>query len=449
MEFNKGKIDEEFKKEELPCLSKSKSKSAISILKSKTTVDNSNIDDENNSSDESVDNINKKYKRMKSFDEKFEKEIEKKKVLENKLKNSIKNTENINKKDFELANEINYKSIPDKIYETDEFGFIQSEENQNETNKKKENNMDKNKYLLLINSRTEKWLYMLNNYETFYTKKYNKLKKRTRKGIPDNLRSNVWQLFADIKTIYKKGLFQELSNQKSDQETEEIILKDLDRTYPSCQLFAEKYGGGQRKLFNVLSNFSKFQKEIGYVQGMSFLTALFLTYMDEESTFFMLNSLMDKYNMKRIFSPGFPDLNKLFYVLLNLEKKFVPNIYYIFQRDLIAPSLYATEWFICLFSKYLNFNFVVRIFDTFLLEGFKVIYRFALGILKIKEKYFLESKNMPMTLNVLRKHLENQDLENLFNLAFGFHLSRDMIKKFEDEYDKVKENGKNEFISQL
>ena len=308
MEFNKGKIDEEFKKEELPCLSKSKS--AIPILKSKTTVDNSNIDEENNSSGESVDNINKKYKKMKSFDEKFEKEIEKKKDLENKLKNSIKNTENINKKDFELANEINYKSIPDKIYETDEFGFIQSEENQNGTKKNIENKIDKSKYLLLINSRTEKWLYMLNNYETFYTKKYNKLKKRTRKGIPDNLRSNVWQLFADIKTIYKKGLFQELSNQKSDQETEEIILKDLDRTYPSCQLFAEKYGGGQRKLFNVLSNFSKFQKEIGYVQGMSFLTALFLTYMDEESTFFMLNSLMDKYNMKRIFSPGFPDLNK-------------------------------------------------------------------------------------------------------------------------------------------
>ena len=67
---------------------------------------------------------------MKSFDEKFEKEIAKNYDLENKLKHSITNAENINKKDFELATEINYKSIPDKIYETDEFGFIQSEENQ-------------------------------------------------------------------------------------------------------------------------------------------------------------------------------------------------------------------------------------------------------------------------------------------------------------------------------
>ena len=53
---------------------------------------------------------------------------------------------------------------------------------------------------------------------------------------------------------------------------------------------------------------------------MSFISALFLTYMNEESSFFMLNSLMDKYDMKRIYLPGFPDLKKIFYVLLNLEK---------------------------------------------------------------------------------------------------------------------------------
>ena len=157
MEFNETKTKKEFNKEEIPCLSKSKS--AISILKSKTSVENTSIDEENNSSsDESADNINNKYKRMKSFDEKFEKEIAKNYDLENKLKHSITNAENINKKDFELANEINYKSIPDKIYETDEFGFIQSEENQKGTPKKPENNNDKQKYLLLINSRTEKWL---------------------------------------------------------------------------------------------------------------------------------------------------------------------------------------------------------------------------------------------------------------------------------------------------
>ena len=269
-----------------------KSKSAISIIKKKA------IEHYSKKKDSINDKINIKYKRMKSFDEKLEKEIKKNTDLENKLITSIKNTENINKEDLDLANSINYKSIPDKIIETDEFGFLKSKIN---NDKKEEKEEDKHKNDLLINSRTEKWIYMLEHYDTFIKSKFSKLKKRTRKGIPDNLRSNVWQLFAEIKKYYKKGLYQELIKQKIDAKTEDIILKDLDRTYPSCQLFSEKYGGGQRKLYNVLSCFSKYQKEIGYIQGMSFLSALFLTYMDEESAFFMLNSLMDKYEMKRIF----------------------------------------------------------------------------------------------------------------------------------------------------
>ena len=92
MEFNETKTKKEFNMEEIPCLSKSKS--AVSILKSKTSVENTSIDEENNSSsDESADNINNKYKRMKSFDEKFEKEIAKNYDLENKLKHSITNAQ--------------------------------------------------------------------------------------------------------------------------------------------------------------------------------------------------------------------------------------------------------------------------------------------------------------------------------------------------------------------
>ena len=63
MEFNETKTKEVIKKEEIPCLSKSKS--AISILKSKTSAENTSIEEENNSSDESADNINNKYKRNK------------------------------------------------------------------------------------------------------------------------------------------------------------------------------------------------------------------------------------------------------------------------------------------------------------------------------------------------------------------------------------------------
>jgi hypothetical protein len=290
---------------------------------------------------------------------------------------------------------------------------------------------------------------MLEHYDLFSTKKFSKLKQRTRKGIPDNLRSNVWQLFGEMKKYYKKDLFNTISKEKLDEDTEETIIKDLDRTYPSCQLFTDKYGKGQRKLFKVLSCYSLYNKEIGYVQGMSFIVALFLIYMDEESTFFMLDSVMNKYGMKGIYLPGFPDLKKKFYVLLNLEKKFLPKIYEVFKRDNILPSLYSSEWFLCLFTKDLKFKYVVRIFDVFLLEGFKIIYRFALAFLKLREKYFIQSNGIMETMNALHETIDNIDVETIFNVAFGFHLSKDQIKKYEAEYEKNKNNNNDEFMSQL
>ena len=78
---------------------------------------------------------------------------------------------------------------------------------------------------------------------------------------------------------------------------ESVILKDLDRTYPNQSLFKTKYGSGQRSLYRVLCSYSKYNKEIGYVQGMGFIAAvllILLIYMDEESTFFILESLMKK-----------------------------------------------------------------------------------------------------------------------------------------------------------
>ena len=189
-----------------------------------------------------------------------------------------------------MAEEINFGSIPDKLITTDEYGFIK---NQNQSQNGEDNEKEKNAEMLKINARLEKWQYMIQNYEEFKTKKFNKLKSRTRKGIPDSLRSYIWQLFAEKDKYYEKDIFKKLDSTKIKEDLELVIIKDLDRTFPNCQLFKDKYGNGQRKLYKVLSNYSKHNKKTGYVQGMGFIAAVFLTYMDEESSFYMLDSLMD------------------------------------------------------------------------------------------------------------------------------------------------------------
>ena len=438
--------------------------------------DKSSDFNENNNSDKTSEDNNGNIKKKLTLDqknknsakykiEKYNREKRKSDIIEAKLISSIMRKENPNKKNLKLANKINFRTVPDKIIETDEFGFLKKverigeepyvpecseikEEDENEQDKKDDDDKKKAK-LLLMNSRTEKWMYMLQHYDTFSTKKYKKLKERTRKGVPDNLRSNVWQLFGELKKFYKKGIYQKYIDQKLDEDIEEIIMKDLDRTYPSNQLFTDKYGEGQRRLYRVLSSYSLYNKDIGYLQGMNFIAALFLIYMDEESTFFMLDSIMNKYEMRGLYLPEFPDLKKKFYVLLNLEKKLLPKIYEVLKRDNILPSLYASEWFLCLFTHNISIDYIVRIFDVFLLEGFKIIYRFSLAFMKLKEKSFLSSKGMLETINIFHQPMAKVDIEYLFNIAFGFHLSKSQIKKFENEYEKNKNNKNDEFISQL
>ena len=242
----------------------------------------------------------------------------------------------------------------------------------------------------------------------------------------------MWQLFAEKDKYYEENIFNKLDEIQLDENLEITIIKDLDRTFPKCSFFKEKYGDGQRKLYKVLSYYSKYNTSTGYVQGMGFIVAVFLTYMDEESSFYMLHSLMKKYGLEGFYKPGFPKLKGTFYVLLNLVKKFIPRVYEHFKTEGMIPSMYASEWFICLFSRNLEFDSLVRIFDVLFLEGYKVIYRFALAFLKINEERFLEGKDgLASIMNVFKEIDLNIDIESLFRVAFGFSLSRKDIDRLE------------------
>ena len=434
--LEKDEKDEKDEKEDNKKKSKKYKKEESSDEESSNRSDNE--EDEKENKDKKIKLRNNKVKISSKEDDEFNKTISKNKEIESLLLQSIKNKENATSQKIHMAEEINFKSIPDKIIKTDEYGFIVTNNNDN-------NEQD----LLQINARIEKWNYMIEQKD-FGKKNIRKLKSRTRKGVPDCLRSYVWQIFAEKDKYYQKDIFKKLDSIQIKEDLEIVIIKDLDRTFPACQFFKEKYGNGQRKLYKVLSNYSKYNTSTGYVQGMGFIAAVFLTYMDEESSFFMLDSLMKKYGLEGFYQPNFPKLKSTFYILLNLLKKFIPKIYELFKKEGMIPSMYASEWFICLFSRNLEFKTLVRIFDVFLLEGYKVIYRFALAFLKLKEDKFLEGKDgLASIMPTINDCYNIDDIEKLFKVAFGFSLSRNYINKLEKEYESIKDDQENEFVKQL
>ncbi|MCQ2820351.1 MAG: TBC domain-containing protein [archaeon] len=362
--------------------------------------------------------------------------------MEANVINSIEKKENTSREILKQADAVNFQSLPSDIVKKDQFGFVQKEE------KKEIDKEELQRQKLQLNARIEKWNDMLANYESY--KGSDKLKSRTRKGIPDNLRGRVWQIFANIKSKYKEGLYQRLSQEEGEvTENEKVILRDLDRTFPDNSFFEKKYGQGQRELYHVLLAYSRHNPDTGYVQGMGYIVATLLTYMPPESCFFMLDIILKDYGLLGLYLPGFPDLNKMFYVLLYLMRKYIPTVFEILKSNEIYPSMFASEWFITLFAKELNFGILCRIFDTFFLEGFKVIYRFALGFIKLKEEEFMKKskEGLPGIIPLTKEILNGVEVEALFNVSFGFSLSRSFIKTAEDEYDALKgKEPKNEIM---
>lgn len=50
-------------------------------------------------------------------------------------------------------------------------------------------------------------------------------------------------------------------------------------------------------------------------------------------------------------------------------------------QESIHPSMYCSQWFITIFAYSLPFDLVLRIWDAFMLEGIKVVFRVGLALL--------------------------------------------------------------------
>lgn len=84
-------------------------------------------------------------------------------------------------------------------------------------------------------------------------------------------------------------------------ETVESISRDVGRTFPNIQRFAD--GEGKDTLLRVLKAYAAYDPEIGYCQGMNFLAGLLLLYLDtEEHAFGALVVLMEDRGLRELYN---------------------------------------------------------------------------------------------------------------------------------------------------
>lgn len=288
-----------------------------------------------------------------------------------------------------------------------------------------------------------KWKEMTEDWDLWVKKKHKRLKNRVRKGIPNAYRTVVWAKLvkADVykqycnnhRPDYYKWL---VTKQKPSHDSLTVIQNDLDRTFPRHELFKSRKGDGQNSLYRVLYAYACHDTDVGYCQGMGFLAALFLMYYTEEDAFYCLVSLLNnpKYAMRGLFLPGLPLLHERFFQFEYLLQRHFPKLAKKFAFHNITPQFYGSNWFMTVFLYHCDdFSTTARIWDAYLSEGFKVVFRIGLAVMKQKEK---ELSNVNDYESLMKAIQRTKIPRNVMEQAFNISLSRNDLKKATAEYKR-------------
>lgn len=172
---------------------------------------------------------------------------------------------------------------------------------------------------------------------------------------------------------------------------------------------------GQNKLFNVLKAYSNFDPEVGYSQGMNFITAMLLMHIpSEEDAFWCLVAIMlppkghklpGLHGYRTVFTMDMPKALELLLKLTTLLHHKAPlALRAIFEaaNNCLTPAF--SSYLITACSSDLPVHISRRLFENFLLQGETFIVSFLAKAVKMKEKKIAEMDE-DVVLRYVKKEL--------------------------------------------
>ena len=297
-------------------------------------------------------------------------------------------------------------------------------------------------------------------------------------GLPNSFRLISWNIINNINiysndinfvinnniynanNLYKKFLLKFLDKAKSD-----LIYRDIKRTYPLQNydsINKTKKDNDEKSLYNILKAFWNIDEEIGYCQGMNYISGflLLITDFDEKSAFFLLISIFSetfikrsKYNfsLRGLFIEEFPLLYFYIFIFDDLLNKHLPKLKkHLIQYD-IPNDVWIIKWFQTAFTILLPINWTKKLWDNIFCSDFFFIIKFSISLCFFLSKdilglndtqlimdYFRNIQKVPM--NYTNEFLENKfDINNLLDKAKKINID---IKTYFEKYKNHNEKGK-------
>eukprot|EP01054_Gregarina_sp_Poly1_P004139 Gregarina_sp_Poly_1__4138@NODE_2266_length_2381_cov_171_633967_g1453_i0_p2_GENE_NODE_2266_length_2381_cov_171_633967_g1453_i0NODE_2266_length_2381_cov_171_633967_g1453_i0_p2_ORF_typecomplete_len226_score24_63RabGAPTBC/PF00566_18/9_9e39_NODE_2266_length_2381_cov_171_633967_g1453_i09931670 len=144
-------------------------------------------------------------------------------------------------------------------------------------------------------------------------------------------------------------------------------------------------------LLRLLCAFAVYNPIVNYCQSLNFIAAFLRMILPEEVAFWSMvqsidTRLPDKGNqIAGYYSLNMFDLRRDLRVLEVLISRRLPKVHRVFETLDIHIEWLCSEWFLCLYITVFPMPLVLRIWDTLVFEGTKVLFRVALSVFKVLE----------------------------------------------------------------
>ena len=249
----------------------------------------------------------------------------------------------------------------------------------------------------LINTAENRLLFYESNINIIQL--YNTLKKEL---VDYKIESKI---FINILKIAEES---KLTNKKFSHVCDEIN-RDINRTF-----YTEKFveGNGKKMLINILTALAFIRPEIGYCQGMNFIAGALINFIDnEEKCFWIFLSFIDNIEMNLLYLKNMPDYSIRVYQLNYYIKEYFPELAFHFKKNQINPDVFFSKWILTIFSNYLPFDVLYKVWDVFIFDKWKAIFKFSLMILNT-----MKDKLVKMDLITFSQYIKNnKDNSKLLN----------------------------------